>query len=57
MDHGALARAIFAGNESMTLATAGRPPARHRLYRAIVSQHWLLDPDRGGVDIREPVTP
>ncbi len=28
-------------------------PARHRLYRATVTEHWVLDPH----DERVPVTP
>jgi hypothetical protein len=32
------------------------PPALHRLYRATVSQHWILDPDAGR-DVRIPVSP
>jgi nitroimidazol reductase NimA-like FMN-containing flavoprotein (pyridoxamine 5'-phosphate oxidase superfamily) len=31
-----------------------REPAPHRLYRAVVSQHWMLRPD---VDERTPVNP
>jgi hypothetical protein len=31
-----------------------REPARHRLYRAVVSQHWVL---RDDVDERVPVSP
>jgi pyridoxine/pyridoxamine 5'-phosphate oxidase len=31
-----------------------REPARHRLYRAVVSEHWMLDAD---VDERVPVNP
>ncbi len=31
-----------------------REPARHRLYRAIVSEHWMLGPE---VDERVPVSP
>jgi nitroimidazol reductase NimA-like FMN-containing flavoprotein (pyridoxamine 5'-phosphate oxidase superfamily) len=34
-----------------------QPPAELRLYRADVAQHWLLDPDRTGIDRREPVNP
>ena len=30
-----------------------RPPARHRLYRAVVSQHWMLDEH----DERVPLNP
>jgi hypothetical protein len=32
-----------------------RPPAPYRLYRASVSQHWVLDPD-SGPDKRAEVT-
>ena len=31
-----------------------REPARHRLYRATASEHFMLRPDR---DVRVPVTP
>jgi hypothetical protein len=31
-------------------------PAPHRLYRAIASQHWVLEPDTSP-DTRTPVTP
>lgn len=39
-----------------------QPPSRFRLYRAAVSEHYVLiagrDPELGtGVDRREPVTP
>ena len=39
-----------------------QPPSRFRLYRATVSEHYVLiagrDPELGtGVDRREPVTP
>jgi nitroimidazol reductase NimA-like FMN-containing flavoprotein (pyridoxamine 5'-phosphate oxidase superfamily) len=30
-----------------------RPPAPHRLYRATVSQHWVLDPDSSPDDRAE----
>ena len=32
-----------------------QPPAPHRLYRATVSQHWVLDPD-SSPDDRAAVT-
>jgi nitroimidazol reductase NimA-like FMN-containing flavoprotein (pyridoxamine 5'-phosphate oxidase superfamily) len=31
------------------------PPALHRLYRATVTEHWVLDPLVHGVDERTPV--
>jgi nitroimidazol reductase NimA-like FMN-containing flavoprotein (pyridoxamine 5'-phosphate oxidase superfamily) len=34
-----------------------RSPALHRLYRATATEHSVLDPARGGVDRRIPVTP
>jgi Pyridoxamine 5'-phosphate oxidase len=34
-----------------------RPPAEFRLYRAVVSEHWILDPTPGAGDFRVPVTP
>lgn len=34
-------------------ATDLEPPARHRLYRATASEHWILD----ARDIRVPVSP
>ena len=33
------------------------PPAPHRLYRASVDRHWLLDKDAKPGDRRTPVTP
>ena len=34
-----------------------RPPAPHRLYRASVDQHWMLDKEARPGDRRTPVTP
>jgi nitroimidazol reductase NimA-like FMN-containing flavoprotein (pyridoxamine 5'-phosphate oxidase superfamily) len=34
-----------------------RPPAPHRLYRASVDQHWMLDKEAKPGDRRTPVTP
>ena len=34
-----------------------RPPAPHRLYRASVDRHWMLDKDARPGDRRTPVTP
>ncbi len=34
-----------------------RPPAELRLYRAVVAEHWILDPTPGTGDFRVPVTP
>jgi nitroimidazol reductase NimA-like FMN-containing flavoprotein (pyridoxamine 5'-phosphate oxidase superfamily) len=34
-----------------------RPPAPHRLYRATVDQHWMLDKEAKPGDRRTPVTP
>ena len=59
----AAAPAVFAANRYMVLGTAdadGRPwtiadvtaPARHRLYRATVTEQWVLGPR----DERLPVT-
>jgi nitroimidazol reductase NimA-like FMN-containing flavoprotein (pyridoxamine 5'-phosphate oxidase superfamily) len=33
------------------------PPAPHRLYRASVDQHWMLDKEARPGDRRTPVTP
>jgi nitroimidazol reductase NimA-like FMN-containing flavoprotein (pyridoxamine 5'-phosphate oxidase superfamily) len=33
-----------------------RPPSPYRLYRAVVTRHWVLDPD-ASPDQRTPVTP
>jgi nitroimidazol reductase NimA-like FMN-containing flavoprotein (pyridoxamine 5'-phosphate oxidase superfamily) len=33
------------------------PPAPHRLYRAAVDQHWMLDKEARPGDRRTPVTP
>jgi nitroimidazol reductase NimA-like FMN-containing flavoprotein (pyridoxamine 5'-phosphate oxidase superfamily) len=33
------------------------PPAPHRLYRATVDQHWMLDKEARPGDRRTPVTP
>jgi hypothetical protein len=34
-----------------------RPPAPHRLYRATVDRHWMLDKEAKPGDRRTPVTP
>ena len=34
-----------------------RPPAPHRLYRASVDRHWMLDKEAKPGDRRTPVTP
>jgi nitroimidazol reductase NimA-like FMN-containing flavoprotein (pyridoxamine 5'-phosphate oxidase superfamily) len=34
-----------------------RPPAPHRLYRASVDRHWMLDKEARPGDRRTPVTP
>ena len=34
-----------------------RPPAPHRLYRATVDHHWMLDKEAKPGDRRTPVTP
>jgi nitroimidazol reductase NimA-like FMN-containing flavoprotein (pyridoxamine 5'-phosphate oxidase superfamily) len=34
-----------------------KPPAPHRLYRAAVDQHWMLDKEARPGDRRTPVTP
>jgi nitroimidazol reductase NimA-like FMN-containing flavoprotein (pyridoxamine 5'-phosphate oxidase superfamily) len=34
-----------------------RPPAPHRLYRASVDRHWMLDKEAKPGDRRRPVTP
>jgi nitroimidazol reductase NimA-like FMN-containing flavoprotein (pyridoxamine 5'-phosphate oxidase superfamily) len=34
-----------------------RPPAPHRLYRATVDQHWMLDKEARPGDRRTPMTP
>jgi nitroimidazol reductase NimA-like FMN-containing flavoprotein (pyridoxamine 5'-phosphate oxidase superfamily) len=34
-----------------------RPPAPHRLYRASVDRHWMLDKEAKPGDKRTPVTP
>lgn len=39
-------RSLLHGAAEWT-ADAVRPPAIHRLYRATVSEHWILDPNPG----------
>ena len=34
-----------------------RPPAELRLYRAVVADHWILDPTPGTGDFRVPASP
>ena len=46
------ARSVAQGLPEWT-ADAVRAPAKHRLYRAVVHQHWVL----GAHDERVPVTP
>jgi hypothetical protein len=46
---------LRAGARAVT-AEQVRPPASYRLYRAIVTRHWVLDP-RASPDQRTPVTP
>jgi hypothetical protein len=48
-------RSLAHGGSEWTLKDV-QPPERLRLFRAIASEHWVLDPDVRG-DHRTPVTP
>jgi hypothetical protein len=48
-------RGLRVGARAVT-AEQVRPPASHRLYRPIVTRHWVLDPG-ASPDQRTPVTP
>ena len=53
-DRGLLAGVVSHGAKPWTLEDVG-PPAARRLFRATVSEHWVLDPDRrGSADSRRP---
>ncbi len=49
------ARSLAQGGRAWTVSDV-RPDGPYRLYRASVSQHWVLDPDRSP-DQRTPVDP
>jgi hypothetical protein len=49
------ARGLRAGARAVT-AEQARPPAGYRLYRAIATRHWVLDPE-ASPDQRTLVTP
>ena len=48
-------RVSVAHGASEWTAADAQPPALHRLYRATVSEHSILDPERQGVDSRTRV--